>query len=369
MPTFGSPEADILTWCGNERIIRIRESWTDALGQVEAEDGGDSSSLLPLIWLHLGETFAFSKDELRCYLLRMAKAFLGFANRQRGFAGLTAPDQRKLLLGNAPVFIQYLVAGYFTGRTAQHQIERLSLKPALAGAIDRMTLDVVTFESFNRALGLFDRRPENEPFYAAKLRLFATDAGFRRFDDDSLVALNVLFDDRNVPRLIERDKIRASLLEANSLIGDVAAFRRLTRRLTEMSDLFEASVDWNRGKNLRTALRQSVALPLETGSCEDQWLISQVDAFNCAFFSVSAGLETIRAVLEFRRSSELVDAAGFAKSSIYTYAERIRRVLTTQEPFVGLKDDTKARILRESCLYGVALTIARAEGRDGHRGA
>ena len=74
-----------------------------------------------LLNYHKGECF-FTKRAFFQYVIELGNQFKHFALMHKEFLSLPKNDQRKLLLRNTPLYVQYILGRYISGKSGSDQL-------------------------------------------------------------------------------------------------------------------------------------------------------------------------------------------------------------------------------------------------------
>ena len=219
--------------------------------------------------LHLSQEFLdnhhrkkpLEKRPLFSQLNMISMVFSDFAKTQDSFAALQATDQEMLLKNNSQLYIQYILARYFSADTGLEQVLWVSQGNFPSKNIS--TLHKISFEEFNRCTNLFQCSEAADhysqlsgnidSFYPLTLQCTAMVANLLLFNTDELVKKN-LVDATKIAELFEKATWLLKLgLESGSAATKTLAvesemmsnFGPLVRTLIKMKDIFERSKCFN----------------------------------------------------------------------------------------------------------------------------
>ena len=152
------------TWQSAVRMVTEGDEtdWQRALLSLHTKDDKEAARVIRL-------------RDLKRYLSRLAKAFRNFSLMQPEFNGL-AGDKLRLSAKNTLIFIQYVLARYFTAATAAEQLRwllliRTSSSSAAEEEINNLGLKRVSFEGFVGRFSLFNA-PIDQLLYEDYLKTF-----------------------------------------------------------------------------------------------------------------------------------------------------------------------------------------------------
>jgi hypothetical protein len=356
------------------KLSAVRRTWQIACKAVAFTDNVAKT----FVACHLG-CGTMSRNVLKEHLMRVARQFRDFALLQPDFAEFSIHDQRQLLFGNAPVFLQFVLGRYLAAaESGQTQLDRLLTHICGDGQTDRryrgLRLSGISVRSLNKATRLL------------------------RGGGDTLDTYQSLLDELEVhcARLTDREETLTPLvalaclyrttfcthLNNGSLIDDVASDAMLSVRwsnevfgtlaeeeaasvvhcLERMALLFEENVRWDEsdvdGTGFLNVLEEEVS-PSYTVE-EDRWLHRQFFGFTETFQGVNYGEETVRACLAYNYDVPL--DKSFGEKVILTMRERFRRILMDHEEFRdGLSTREQMELYVRNVGNAVSLCIAKLE--------
>jgi hypothetical protein len=201
------------------------------------------------------------KRPLFSQLNMISMVFSDFAKTQDSFTGLHASDQEILLKNNSQLYIQYILARYFSADSGLDQISWMSqeAKPSKTTSV----VNQISFEEFNRCTNLFQCAEAAdhysqlsgniESFYPLTLQCTAMVANLLLFNTDELVKKN-LVDAAKISELFEKATWLLKLgMESGSVASKTLAvesemmsnFGPLIRTLIKMKTIFERSKCFN----------------------------------------------------------------------------------------------------------------------------
>ena len=283
--------------------------WEEAVRKTEAEDSVDI--MLPLVWFHLGEDFAFSKEELDGYLTRVAKTFFTFSFQMECFSDISKSRQREMLMEKSPLFVQYVFARYLTASDGQEQLQWLGLKPAMN--TNGMNLEKVSLNRLDESLCLFQ-----------------DDVKKRRYEEQL-----ARFSDCEWP--------------LGQIANDILCHHR---------PQFEALIIMQENSPF-VLTPKMLPFPKIEFAQDDFWIFHRIDDFIEAYFSLPIPSDIIAELKAFNATSSLIDASSFAAMSVNIYFERFLRVLKNQPEFSSLNDTARADAWIGGREAAFGLTVAR----------
>lgn len=201
------------------------------------------------------------KRPLFLQLNMLSMVFSDFARTQDSFAGLQAQDQEMLLKNNSQLYIQYILARYFSSASGLDQVSWMSQGNFPSKSIS--PLNKISFEELNRCTNLFQCSEAADHysqlsgnidiFYPLTVQCTAMVANLLLFHTDDVMKKN-LSDAAKISELFERATWLLKLgMESGSAASKTIAvesemmsnFGPLIRTLIKMKNIFESSKCFN----------------------------------------------------------------------------------------------------------------------------
>ena len=310
------------------------------------------------------------KPSLISQLSTIASMLTEFAASQFLFKSLTKEDQITLLKNNVPLYIQYVMARYFSAETGIEQVNWILEGQLIMESLEEISkLTRISLNEFNTTVQMF---PTSE---AAELySRYSENVGmFYPFSQhcSGLVANMLLFytNDSMTDELIEPKRISCIFEEAKELVR--VGFEHLDRNLylnagsnvgplihtlNKMKALFGLCKVHSSRKELVGAIPQ--LLMINYTESEEHWLNERLSEFRFQFASVGPTPEFFRDLVVLLESSQTV-ATSFVQTWAVMTSERVRRVLKSQPEFSNLPSKEQEILWSRNNRTAIALALAR----------
>lgn len=323
-----------------------------------------------------------SKETLMSQLGMIGSAMKEFATIQLIFSSLHKEDQEILFRNNIQLYLQYVLARYFSSETGSEQLNwvsegQLSIEPLeKMGRIYRISLN-----EFNNTTHFFGTVEEQRLY----LQLAENIGMFFPFAQhcNGLIANMLLFyvDESIAGTLIDERKIECIFREAKDLVafqlqnlhqnfdyGDVSSIGPLITALKKMRNIFVESVNMTQNFDSKFGVPKQLVSSYSRG--EEFWIQSRFDNFQDEYRSVSPPPVYFKQLLDLLLHGKAV-GEGFVETWMTMEMERFRRVLKMHNEFQKLSDLDQETILRSNQAAAIALTVVRIEsekkGKDQFR--
>jgi hypothetical protein len=303
-------------------------------------------------------------------LSTIASMLTEFAASQFLFKNLIKDDQILLLKNNIPLYLQYVMARYFSAETGIEQLNWILEGQLVIESIEEITkLTRIGLTEFNSTVNLF---PTSE---AAELySRYSENVGmFYPFPQhcSGLIANMLLFysDDSIADELKEPKRISCIFEEAKELVR--VGFEHLDRNLyinagsnvgplihtlTKMKSIFGLCKVHSDGKELTRGVPKLV--PINYTEAEDCWLKRQFALFNSQFCSVDPPVDYFEDLIMLMHSNKPVGPM-FVQSWVGMTTERVRRVLKSHSEFTNLPDREQEALWSKNHRSATGLALAR----------
>jgi len=351
---------------------KIKKAWQWAFKASPVSEG----FFRDLVACHLG-CGTMTRSALKGHLMGVARLFRDFALTQPEFNELCIHDQRQLLFGNAPVFLQFVIGRYLAAGTPEQQLDRLRGVALVNTDRDyrQLRLSMITIASLNKATGLLSGGPKVADHYQELCALLERMCAVLPADEDEtltpLLALVCLFRTTFITHLNEgahvedlASDVMLCVRWSNEVLGTVTEdqARELVECLEQMSSFFEEHVRWEEedsdGDGFLTVLEDEIS-PSYTME-EDRWLHRQFFKFTETFQGVNYGEATVRACLNYNYDVPL--EKSFGEQVILTMRERFFRILMDHEEFrERLNSREQMELYMRNVGNAVSLCIAKLE--------
>lgn len=321
-----------------------------------------------LLAFHLGET-QIAKSHLQKHLVSLAELFRNFAFQVKEFKMLSKADQRRLLVRNTPIYIQYFCGRYFNAKTGLEQFQWLfpfKLPENFEAKYGERLREKVPFPLLNKMMKFFDD-DEHARLYmemAAKL------------DDHPLflrchasVALSCLFTTSQVTVLDDADTVQGHLVDFYNFAdwthevlncSQKETLATITRILEKMTTAFEMHVSWNEVTRVYHDISSAITLPFTQE--EDCWLARQFDRFDRSFHEVSFGEEILKEFIMF--GFDVPPSRTFLPRLVAVLSERFRKIMKLHDEFISLSDLGQALLWQTNVMSVVVLCLSKVEHLD-----
>ena len=354
-------------------VSHLSHTWNAAIASIESED--DEDWLLPLIWLFLGESLAVSKEDLKHYLMRLAKIFRAFALQQPEFANLSSGDQRKLLCTHVPTFLQYILARFLHSESAAEQLRWITLKQKTDDIANSMNFEKMTLERFDMIFGLFEVTELKVKFrYEDNLeKMKNCDL---QFDNNCVFVLMILFGNNCAVAngMFDSFKEIYDQVNDNRVLVDWCHDVLDTPLLEDMNDwhkscaimaqIFEDNIDWTHNlreeKQLvpfRQLFKREVVM--KTSSEENFWITHQMDSMTRRLISVHVPDDTFELFLSYQYDGR------FTPDKLKPFGEilemRAMNAMNREKEFAALSPEKQADNIRTALPMALFAYIAQVE--------
>lgn len=366
---------------GRRQVEKVLHCFSLTCSQMEIEQG----FVQQLLNFHLGDGL-LAKGALKRHISSLGNQFRHFAILHKDFLRLSKSDQRKLLLRNTPLYIQYLLARYFTAADGLSQITWLlspqhtpDLKPCESRGIQR-----VSFNRFNKMIHLFRKDAMLDMYkeFASRLNkvyfkytcnailahifLFSHDKT-NMFDRPDLVqefhrdCLDICPHSRHYYGCIEKPNVGSVIATCEAMArffaqnmlwrGDGDSEDDMARKQLEEDDYESHS-------SPEACPEHGLVMPYTQE--EESWLQNQLDTFKRAYSTVALGEDILKEFVMF--AYDVPVSKHFMPEALSVFGERFRRVMKSHVEFQVLSDAKQEEMWAMNSLYGVALNIAMLEG-------
>ena len=366
-------DIDCPTYCTTDSRFRkrmfkflehIRRTWAIALKRMEL----NMKFVECLIGFHYGHC-RMDKTLFKKHIVTLSKLFRDYAVQQPEFSSLTTGDQRKLLLRNTPIFLQYLMGRYFTAPSGSEQITWL-LAIKIPDTIDQATINsapLVTFNAFIESSNLFPFGMEVNP-YEAQVHMLQHPVFLKRCNP--LIAVVCMY--RNKFACFFDD-----LLTIKGHLADVFAFAEwafdvyncaskhvlsdLVKSLEAISYEFEANISWDNSDGISLDVAQKI-LALPYGQVEEQWIYSKFDLVSNIYHNIPVGEEIIKEFIMY--SYDVPLSKSFGQNILKVMLERFRSMMVVVCKSEGLSESQASAVIRDNIRDVCSLWVAKAEATD-----
>ncbi len=313
---------------------------------------------------------SMQKTTLLTQLSMIASTLTEFASSQFLFSSLCQEDQTTLLKNNIPLYLQYVLARYFSADTGLEQLNWILEGQICIESIEVVTsLSRISLREFNASVNLFIKSETLEIFS----HLVENIGMFYSLPQhcNGLIANMLLYltDDTMTGKLKEYNRITCIFKEAKELVK--LAFDQMDRRLNcegsrsigpliyslaKMKTIFgECRVQGNcqEGTNCIPKL-----IELNYTEAEECWIQRKFCQFQEEYISVSPPKEYfVQLVNLLGKNIQVSD--HFVASWMGMESERVRRVLKIHPEFLSLSDKDQKALWSKNQLSAIALAAVR----------
>ena len=300
----------------------------------------------------------------------IASLITEFASSLAPFKSLPAADQFTLLKCNIPLYLQYIVARYFTSSTGLEQLSWiLEGQFSIPAEEEVHPLHQIKLMEYNISTSLFTNAGMTELYqhYAESIGMF-----YQFPQHYNGIIANLLLYQTNksmLASLIEPAKIQAMFEEAKILVKigssqidkyfNIRAFTvlgPLIKSLETMKTIF------NTCQVESSAMKSSFPnhLCMSYTETEEKWLRSKFSQFQTQFRSVEAPADHIEEAINFLRHGADVKRS-FVSDWINMTKERMRRILSIHPEFIRLSDSDQANLFTKNCLPAIAISVSHMQ--------
>ena len=293
-----------------------------------------------------------------------------FASSQFLFKSLTKDDQITLLKNNIPLYLQYVMARYFSAETGIEQLNWILEGQLIMESLEEITkLSRISLNEFNSTVQMFPTSESAELY----LRYSENVGMFYPFSQhcSGLVANMLLFytNDSMTDSLKEPKRISCIFDEAKELVR--VGFEHLDRHLyvnagsnigplihtlSKMKTIFGLCKVHSDGKGLVRNVPQLLAINYT--DAEECWLNHRFSQFRTNYASVSPPADFFKDLLILLESCGTV-AHNFVQTWAGMTQERMRRVLKSNPEFSTMPDKCQEALWSKNHRSATALAWAR----------
>ena len=310
------------------------------------------------------------KSTLMSQLSMFASMLTDFAGVQFLFQSLCKEDQATLLKNNIPLYLQYVLARYFSADSGLEQLNWILEGQMSIDSIETVTnLKRIRLSEFNTSVDLF---PTSEMF---EIFSHCVDniGMFYPFPQhcNGLIANMLLYhiDENIAGKLREEKRISCIYEESKELVK--LGFDHLDRSISfnPGSNIGPLIHTLNKMKNIfgncrvtktSTVLFNSIPqmLTVKYTDSEESWMKNRFDMFQAAYISVAPTKELMTDLLELLQKSQPINDR-FIPTWMEMMSERLRRVLKTHVEFNSLPGRLQEAIFKKN--YQAATAVAAVQ--------
>jgi hypothetical protein len=300
----------------------------------------------------------------------IASMITEFASSLAPFKSLPASDKFTLLKCNIPLYLQYIVARYFTSSTGLEQLSWiLEGQLSIPAEEEVHPLHQINLREYNITTGLFNNAGIIELYqhYSESIGMFY------QFPQhcNGLIANLLLYqtNESMLTSLTEPAKIQAMFEEAKKLVEigcsqiDKCYIMRafivlgpFIKSLEKMKNIF------NTCQVESSVMKSSFPnhLCMSYTETEEKWLKNKFSQFQAQFRSVEAPADHIEEAISFLKTGTEVKRS-FLRDWINMTKERMRRILSIHPEYIRLSDNDQANLFTKNWLPAVAISVSHMQ--------
>jgi len=346
----------------SRQLSKIFDAFALAAGKISMR----SNQTLQLIQNHQGSV-SMIKNTLIDHLSHVVLLVTEFASAQVTFSSLMREDQIVLLKNNIPLYLQYIIARYFSAGTGLDQLSWI-----LEGQLSFDSIEIVkglrkiSFPEYNRTVQLF-LSSEIADVYSHHINNVGIHYPFPQHCNGLIANMLLYFPDSAVTKeLKEPNRIKCIFEHAKELVR--TGFERLDRKLevdvvcntgpliqtlTEMKHIFGSC------QVTRIHLGSSNAIEVRYTDTEELWLNRQFEKFQSEYLSVAPPSDYFNDLILLLKHGRPT-GESFVRSWMGMMTERVRRVLMMHPEFNSLSEREQACLWSNNFKAAVALGSAQA---------
>jgi len=330
------------------RLTQVLDAFTLTCGKLNPNSNG----VQDLVLVHQRRK-PLDKMAIIAQLGTIASLITEFAASLAPFKSLSAADQFTLLKCNIPLYLQYIVARYFTSNTGLEQLSWiLEGQLSIPAEEEVHTLHQIKLSEYNNSTSLFTNAGMTELYqhYSESIGMF-----YQFPQHYNGIIANLLLYQTNesmLTSLLEPAKIQAMFEEAKNLVKigcsqvdkcfSIKAFtvlEPLIKSLETMKNIF------NTCQIESSVIKSSFPNPLLMSytETEEKWLRNKFSQFQAQFRSVEPPADHIEEAINFLKNGTDVKRC-FASDWINMTKERMRRILSIHPEFIRLSETDQVSI-------------------------
>ena len=309
-----------------------------------------------------------AKNTFTNQLSMVTFALTDFASSLYLFSSLSKEDQIILLRHNIPLYLQYIIARYFSSETGFEQLSWILEGQILIESIEEVTkLHRISLKRYNGFTNLLPTSANHYSHFSDNIGMFYP---FPQ-QCNGLIANMLLYykDDAMTKQLKEPARIACIFEEAKELVK--FGFRHLDRNvgvnipcnigpliqtLTKMKNIFDSCKVKTDGLIQSGCFTNTI--PLNLVENEESWLKVQYNTFQAQFMSVQMTQNDLDSLMNVDQSSRQFQKK-FSKMWMSMTTERIWRVLKIRPEFENLTLLQQKYLWSRNCRLAVAAVIAQ----------
>jgi hypothetical protein len=286
------------------------------------------------------------KHTLIAQLSSIASIITEFASSQLLFSSLTKEDQIILLKNNVPLYLQYIIARYFSAATGLDQLSWILEGQISIDSIEEVTtLSKISLTEYNLQVDLFHSSNVTE-LYLSSVENIGLYYPFPQ-QCNGLIANLLMYHktDAMTELLTEPKRISCIFEQAKELVK--MGFEHLDRTLEmnavgSIGPLIQSLIQMNHifgtcQVNCDSCLLVNSQLTMTYTDTEESWLRYQFEQFQEEYLSVDLPLDYLNDLTNLLQTGKPVSET-FVSSWMGMMTERVRRVLRIHPEFSNLTD-------------------------------
>ena len=113
------------------RLTHLKHTWDAALRET-AVDEDARAAVMSFHYNSRGRPAAMNREILTRHMGSLFEVYKNHARMQPEFQAMSGAEQRDVLRRNGPLFLQYILSGYFGARSSEEQLDWIFLKKSPA---------------------------------------------------------------------------------------------------------------------------------------------------------------------------------------------------------------------------------------------
>ena len=312
------------------------------------------------------------KTTLMSQLSMIASTLTEFAASQFLFSSLCKEDQATLLKNNIPLYLQYILARYFSAETGMEQLNWIMEGQINIESIEMVTsLSRVGLKEYNTSVNLFPTSEMVEIFshYVGNIGLFYP---FPQHCNGLIANMLLYYVDESIAgNLKEEKRICCIFEEAKELVkigfdhldrklnfNPGSAIGPLMNTLSKMKTIFgNCRVQRSNPEDYKNVPKM---IPINYTESEESWMKSKFDQFQAAYISVEPTTIILEDLVNLLNTNTPVTEM-FMPNWMEMTSERMRRVLRTHSEFSNLPISLQEGLFRKNHSAGRAIAAVQMD--------
>jgi len=351
------------------QLSTILDAFTLITGQLSL-----TSELAQDLILNHQRQKSMEKTTLLSQLSMIASTLTEFAYSQFLFSSLSREDQTTLLKNNIPLYLQYILARYFSADTGVEQLNWILEGQICIESIEMVTsLSRISLKEYNTSVNLFLSSQMLELFSscAAQIGLFYP---FPQHCNGLIANMLLYYTDKSiVGKLKEEKRIGCIFEEAKELvkmgffcmdrpldINPSNSIGPLIHTLSKMKQIFGDCKVQSSGQEIGKCIPRYLSLCYT--DAEDSWMKLKLDEFQTAFVSVPPTSNFMEELINLLHMDQPV-TDRFMPTWFEMTSERLWRVLKTHPEFLSLSDSERSALWGKNHATARSLTAIQTDSR------